>query len=78
MCIESEAQMEQNLIETLVSNQYEKVNVKDEKSLLSNLKIQLERHNNITIDNNKSNIISTNPSPAIEDINKKPPTIPNI
>ena len=38
MCIESEAQMEQTLIEDLVADGYEKIHVKNEKTLLENLK----------------------------------------
>jgi type I restriction enzyme R subunit len=57
MCIESEAQMEQNLIDTLVSNEYEKVDIKDEKSLLANLKIQLEQHNNVKINDDNFKLI---------------------
>ncbi len=49
MCIESEAQMEQTLIEDLVAGGYEKVHVKNEKTLLDNLKNQIEKHNSIIL-----------------------------
>ena len=37
MCIESEAQLEQSLINDLVSDGYELVDIRNEKSLLVNL-----------------------------------------
>ena len=48
MTSQSEQILEQNLISQLVSNGYEKVDIKDEKDLLRNLKAQLEKHNNKT------------------------------
>jgi type I restriction enzyme R subunit len=45
MTSQSELILEQNLINQLSSNGYEKVTIKDEKDLLINLKKQLEKHN---------------------------------
>jgi len=49
MCIESEAQLEQSLINDLLIDGYELVNVKNEKALLVNLKEQIEKHNELTL-----------------------------
>jgi type I restriction enzyme R subunit len=49
MTTQSEAILEDNLIKQLVSLGYEKVSVKNEETLLTNLKAQLEKHNNTTI-----------------------------
>lgn len=46
MTSQSELILENNLIQQLTSNGYDKVIIKDENELLSNLKKQLERHNN--------------------------------
>ncbi|QBZ82739.1 Type-1 restriction enzyme R protein [Hydrogenovibrio crunogenus] len=46
--LQSEAQLENNLIAQLVSQGYERVVIKDEASLLTNLKHQLEKHNKTT------------------------------
>jgi type I restriction enzyme R subunit len=46
MTSQSELILEQNLIHQLTSNGYDKVIIKDENELLSNLKKQLEKHNN--------------------------------
>lgn len=46
MTSQSELILEQNLINQLSSNGYDKVIIKDENELLSNLKKQLEKHNN--------------------------------
>ena len=46
MTSQSELILEQNLINQLSSNGYEKVTIKDETDLLVNLKKQLEKHNN--------------------------------
>lgn len=46
MTSQSELILEQNLINQLASNGYDKVIIKDENELLSNLKKQLEKHNN--------------------------------
>lgn len=48
MTSQSELILEQNLINQLTSNGYDKVMIKDEKDLLANLKKQLEKHNNKT------------------------------
>lgn len=45
MAYQSEAQLEQQLIEQLVSQDYEKVHIDDYDSLVSNFKIQFERFN---------------------------------
>lgn len=46
MTSQSELILEQNLINQLASNGYDKVTIKDETALLVNLKKQLEKHNN--------------------------------
>lgn len=48
MTSQSELILEQNLINQLSSNGYDKVIIKDEKDLLVNLKKQLEKHNSKT------------------------------
>ena len=48
MSVQSEAQLEHELIEQLKQLGYQQVEVKDENQLLSNLKIQVERANDIT------------------------------
>jgi type I restriction enzyme R subunit len=53
MNIETEAQLEQKLIEQLQTLQYEKVKISNEKDLLENLKRQLEKHNKISISDNE-------------------------
>ena len=45
MNIESEAALEEKLISQLVALGYEKVRVKDEADAVSNIKVQLEKHN---------------------------------
>lgn len=50
MNTQSEAILEENLLKQLVSLGYEKVLIRDEAELLSNLKKQLERHNKTTLD----------------------------
>ena len=45
MTSQSELILEQNLINQLVANGYDKVTIKDETDLLANLKKQLEKHN---------------------------------
>jgi type I restriction enzyme R subunit len=52
MTSQSELILEQNLINQLTSNGYDKVTIKDEKDLLVNLKRQLEKHNNKTFSDN--------------------------
>ena len=48
MSVQSEAQLEHELIQHLKQLGYQEVEVKDELQLLSNLKIQVERANDIT------------------------------
>lgn len=43
--LKAEFELENQLIEQLILQGYEKVNVKDENSLVENLKIQLEKLN---------------------------------
>lgn len=50
MSTQSEAILEENLLKQLVSLGYEKVLIRDESELLSNLKKQLERHNKTILD----------------------------
>lgn len=50
MSKQSEAILEENLLKQLVSLRYEKVLIRDEAELLSNLKAQLERHNKTILD----------------------------
>jgi type I restriction enzyme R subunit len=61
MSVQSEAQLENELIEQLKKLGYHQVDVKDETQLLSNLKIQVERANDITsflqMNGHKSSII---------------------
>jgi type I restriction enzyme R subunit len=47
MSVQSEAQLENELIEQLKQLGYNQVDVKDETQLLSNLKLQVERANGI-------------------------------
>ena len=49
MSRQSEAVLEENLVKQLTSGGYEKVIIKDEDDLLSNLKSQLEKHNKTTL-----------------------------
>jgi type I restriction enzyme R subunit len=49
MSKQSEAILEDNLVKQLVSLEYEKVIIKDDKALEANLKTQLEKHNNFTM-----------------------------
>ncbi|MDQ7046401.1 MAG: type I restriction endonuclease [Sulfurovum sp.] len=48
MSYQSEAVLEENLIKQLESQEFVKVTINNEDSLLINLKSQLEKHNNIT------------------------------
>jgi type I restriction enzyme R subunit len=48
MSVQSEAQLENELIAQLKNLGYHQVDLKDENQLLSNLKIQVERANGIT------------------------------
>ena len=49
MSKQSEAILEENLINQLVSLKYEKVTIKDDKALEINLKTQLEKHNDFSM-----------------------------
>jgi len=51
MSTQPEQILENKLVAQLEKLSYEKVIIKDEKSLISNLKAQLEKHNNITFSN---------------------------
>jgi type I restriction enzyme R subunit len=53
MTAETEYTLEEKLIDTLVSIKYERVNLKSEEELLSNLKKQLEKQNNTTFSDNE-------------------------
>ncbi len=48
MCTETEQQLENKLIKQLVDMGYEKVHVSNEEELLTNLKLQLQKHNQTT------------------------------
>lgn len=47
MCTESELQLENKLIKQLVDMGYEKVYITNEEQLITNLKSQLEKHNEV-------------------------------
>ena len=47
MTTQSEQVLEENLVEQLQGLGYKKVVIKDESSLIANLKTQLEKYNNI-------------------------------
>jgi type I restriction enzyme R subunit len=49
MSRQSEAILENNLIKQLISLKYERVDIKDDKDLETNLKFQLEKHNKTSI-----------------------------
>jgi hypothetical protein len=51
--IQSEAQLENNLISQLQGLEYDFVTIKNEKDLLENLKKQIEKHNAEKLDNKK-------------------------
>src|SRR3990167_7598353 len=53
MTSQSEQALEDNLIAQLQEMKYERVKIADEKDLLANLKIQLEKHNNIALTDNE-------------------------
>lgn len=57
---QSEAELEQELIENLVSIGYEYLDIHEEKDLLNNLKMQLEKLNNIVFSNDEWNSIYKN------------------
>ncbi len=48
MSTQSEAVLEDKLIKQLASQGFENISIKDEESLESNLKAQLEKHNKTT------------------------------
>ena len=45
MTVQSEAALEEGLIKSLIQNSYEYIEVKEEKNLRENFKLQLEKHN---------------------------------
>jgi type I restriction enzyme R subunit len=49
MSKQPEAILEKTFIEQLIKLQYEPIEIRDEKALEKNLKLQIERHNNITL-----------------------------
>lgn len=49
MSKQSEAVLEKNLVKQLIDLEYEKVLIKDEAYLEANLKVQLEKHNKISM-----------------------------
>lgn len=53
----TEAQLEEKLMNQLVTQGYERVSIKDEESLIENFKIQIEKFNNITLSNSEFNKI---------------------
>lgn len=57
MATQSEAALEKCLIDKLVEGGYERVNIKDENELKSNFKSQLEKFNNIKLDDDEFNKI---------------------
>jgi len=57
---QSEAELEEKLIKQLVGLKYERVLIKDEPTLLSNLKSQLERFNKTTFSDKEFNAILNN------------------
>ncbi len=46
---ESEAELEKKLLDWLVTLKYESVRIRDEQDLISNLKVQLEKHNRVQL-----------------------------
>lgn len=53
MSVQSEATLEEQLIAQLVNYGYQRVNIKTEDELVKNLKVQLEKHNNIILSDNE-------------------------
>jgi len=49
MTTQPEAILEENLVEQLVDLGYQRIKIADENALISNLKTQLEKHNNKTL-----------------------------
>ena len=49
MSRQSEAVLEDNLVKQLIKQGYEPVSIPDEKALLANFRIQLEKHNKVTL-----------------------------
>lgn len=58
MPTQPEQVLEDNLVAQLVNLGYGKVTIKDEKDLLTNLKSQLEKHNNITLSETEFNKVT--------------------
>jgi type I restriction enzyme, R subunit len=50
---QAEQELENKLVEQLIRLGYEKVAIRDERYLLKNLKVQLEKHNNKTLNDNE-------------------------
>ncbi|MGL6132526.1 MAG: type I restriction endonuclease subunit R [Fusobacteriaceae bacterium] len=55
--IQSEAELEKNFIELLVTGGYERVVIKDAENLKKNFKIQLQKHNEIDFTEGEFNIV---------------------
>ena len=51
--VQTEAQLEESLIQRLVDLQYKRVTISNNDELLANLKAQLEKHNKITLSDNE-------------------------
>ena len=49
MTTQPEAKLEADLIQQLIDNNYESVSIQDETALLSNLKRQIEAHNDLIL-----------------------------
>ena len=47
--VQSEAQLEENLIQRLGGLGYDRVVISDEAALVANLKLQLEKHNDVQL-----------------------------
>lgn len=57
MTIQSEQALEQGLIKTLVSMNYQKIEIADENALIVNFRNQLNIHNNIELTDDEFNRI---------------------
>ena len=53
----TEAQLEEKLINQLITQGYERVSIKDEKELIENFKTQIEKFNNVTLSDSEFNKI---------------------
>lgn len=53
MTTQSELSLENNLVNQLQEMKYERVTINDERELLANLKLQLEKHNQLTLTDNE-------------------------